>query len=50
MKNLHKTLGKKLLVILVVGFGFIFGPSITAQMSLSQDNILNKKMFIWLIT
>ncbi len=43
MKNLHKTLGKKLLVILVVGFGFIFGPSITAQMSLSQDNILNKK-------
>jgi Peptidase family C25 len=43
MKKLDKILSKKLLVILVVGFGFIFGPSITAQMSLNQDNTPSKK-------
>jgi hypothetical protein len=43
MKKLYNIVGTKLLVILVVGFGFIFGPSITAQMSLTQDNIMSKK-------
>ncbi|MFH1012930.1 MAG: C25 family cysteine peptidase, partial [Thermoplasmatota archaeon] len=43
MKKLYNIVGTKLLVILVVGFGFIFGPSITAQMSLTQDNKMSKK-------
>ena len=43
MKKLYNIFSTKLFVILVVGFGFFFGPSITAQMSLTQDNILNKK-------
>jgi hypothetical protein len=43
MKKLHNIFSTKLLVILVVGFGFIFGPAITAQMSPIQDNTMSKK-------
>jgi hypothetical protein len=43
MKKLYNIFSTKLLVILIVGFGFIFGPSITAQISFPQDNVLSIK-------
>jgi len=43
MKRLNKTLKKKSFVILVVIFGFILGPSITAQKLYPQSEINNKK-------